>query len=73
MLRPCSCISSSCMEPPTLTQVEVSGSRRVGSGDVLPGTWPQFRVFIADSVYVPVCRPFLKLYQAMQPVYTSGI
>lgn len=22
---------------------------------------------------VPGCRPFLKIYQAMQPVYTSGI
>ena len=56
-----------------MTPVEVSVSRRVGSGDVPPGTGPQFRVFIADSTCVSVCRPFLKLYQAMQPVYTSGI
>lgn len=61
------------MEPPTLTRVEVSVSRRVGSGGVPPGTGPQFRMFIADSASVSVCRPFLKLYQAMQPVYTSGI
>lgn len=28
-------------------------------------------VFSAD--FFAACRPFLKLYQAMQPVYTSGI
>uniref|UniRef100_A0A3P9HF57 Tensin 1b n=1 Tax=Oryzias latipes TaxID=8090 RepID=A0A3P9HF57_ORYLA len=33
------------------------------------------RLFSSNFLYicVPGCRPFLKIYQAMQPVYTSGI
>ncbi|KAB1253764.1 Tensin-3, partial [Camelus dromedarius] len=31
------------------------------------------RIFTEHSVCLSACRPFLKLYQAMQLVYTSGI
>lgn len=72
--NPFSFIMSSCMEFPTLKPKEVC---------ICFYTYPPkknkhfhpYCLFLTFFLYicVPGCRPFLKIYQAMQPVYTSGI